>query len=146
MKRLVLLSTLLTLLLSACGSDSTSAAPTPAEESLPILVVDADHFLTPNLFYEIPAGAGFVLDASTYVFGTAAGPTAVSVIVDGREYQGRWTAADNIQPVRAAHLVPPPGLKPLSGFAAGKQLIVAIGSLSPQGTFETMWLAAVNVY
>ena len=48
MKRLIILSTLFALLLSACGE---GAAVAPTEESLPVIVVDAEHMLTPNLYY-----------------------------------------------------------------------------------------------
>jgi len=154
MKRLITLSTLLVLTLSACGGKATPfptaaiAAPTQAlqNESLPVITVDTEHLVSPNLAYEIPSGPGFVLDASAYVFGTPTGPTLVQVILDGQTYTGNWTAANNIQTVRAENLLPPPGFKPLIAFPAGKQIIVVIGRLSDAGRVEHMWLAAVDVY
>ena len=152
MKRFIILFTLLALSLSACGQGPTAtatviaAAPTLADDALPVIAVDAEHMITPNLAYEIPAGPGFVLDASAYMFGTVSGPTLVQVILEGRVYQGNWTTANNIQVVRAENLLPPPGFKPLTEFPSGKLLIVAIGKLSDTGRFEHMWLASVNVY
>lgn len=144
MKRLFIISALVTLLLSACGSSPT-AAVTPTELPLPVVQVDAQHMLSPDLAYEIPAGAGFVLDASTYVFGTAEGPNAVQVVMNGRAYQTTWAAGETVQTIRAVQLTPPGGSAGLSTFTAGKQLIVAIGTASINGRFEPLWVGVVNV-
>jgi hypothetical protein len=147
MKRLVILSTLLVLILSACGAEATpTPAPLPTESNLPVIPVDAEHMLKSDMAYDIPAGPGFVLDASTYIFGTATGPTLVRVVMDGREYQGNWTNPENIQTVLAESLLPPPGMQPLTGFPAGKQLIVAIGALNDRGEFDASWVGVVNVH
>jgi hypothetical protein len=143
MKRLFLVSAICVLLLSACGTASTAASTvTPAP--LPVLQVDAQHMLTPDLAYNISAGEGFVLDASNYDFGTASGPTVVQVVMGGRVYQTNWVSGATSQAIRAVELEPAPGLARLSVFSAGQQLIVAIGSLDAHGQFSPMWVGVVN--
>ena len=146
MKRFVFTLALLTLILSACGT-TTTAAPSPAPTSAPLggIQVDIEHMVNPTLAYEVPAGEGFVIDATGYDFGIAGGPTAVQVILDGREYLGTWANSAVTQTVRAAELLPPIGFKPLTDFARGAQLIVAVGRTSANGRFEPLWVATVNV-
>ena len=140
MKRLIPVSAIFVLLLNTCGTP-----PTDAPAPLPVLQVDAQHMLTPDIAYEIPAGGGFVLDASNYDFGTASGPTAVQVVTEGRVYQTNWVSGATSQAIRAAELETTPGLARLSVFSAGQQLIVAIGALDANGQFSPMWVAAVDV-
>ncbi len=140
MKQLLLSSTVFVLFLSACGT-----APTEMSASLPVIQVDAAHMINPGLAYEIPAGAGFVLDASSYDFGTSSGPAAVQVVLGGHAYQGNWTSGAVSQSILAAELEPIGGAARLTGFLTGQELIVSIGSLSSKGRFTPMWVAVVDV-
>ena len=146
MKHIIFVSTLFALILSACGN-APAVAPTaaPVTVSLPVIQVDTQHMTTPNLAYEIPAGPGFVLDASNYDFGTASGPSVVQVVMNSRAYQGTWASGEKLQAVRAADLTPIAGAKPISNFDSGQQLIVAIGTLSANGRFAPIWVGVVNV-
>ena len=145
MKKLFFISALL-IVLSACGT-APSAAPTalPTEVPLPVVLVDSQHMITPNLAYEIPAGPGFELDASAYNFGTATSPTAVQVVLGGRFYQTDWVTNATRMPIFATDLKPVNGTAGLTAFPSGQQMIVAIGSISDKGRFSPIWVAVVNV-
>jgi hypothetical protein len=142
MKRSVLISTLFALFFTACGTTSP-AAPTAAP--LPVIRVDAAHMTTVNLAYEIPAGEGFVLDASSYDFGVPGGPTTMQVVMSGRVYQANWTSGATSQTVLAADLKPLAGSSQLAGFSAGQQLILSIGTLKTNEHFSPIWVAVVNI-
>jgi hypothetical protein len=144
MKRLFLVPNLLVLLLSACGT-TPSAAPTVTSAPLPVLLVDAEHMIKPGLAYEIPAGEGFVLDASSFDFGTPTGPTTVQVVIKGLIYQTTWMSGATSQAIRAEELLPARGSSHLTVFDAGQELIIAIGSLTNTGRFSPMWVAVVDV-
>ena len=145
MKRFAL-SLLLVFTLAACGANGApDAVPTPTEMPLPVIAIDVDHMVNPMMAYEIPAGAGFLLDAPGYDFGTADGPSMVQVVMDGHAYTGTWLQGESMQTIRAESLLPPAGFKPLTGFPAGKQLILAVGRMSSKGRFEPLWVASVNV-
>jgi len=136
----------LVLVLAACGTNGPSeptAAPT--EVPLPVIQLDVEHMVNPTLSYEIPAGAGFVLDATGYDFGTADGPSMVQVVLDGHAFTGSWPNGETTYTVRAESLLPPAGFKPLTGFPPGKQMILAVGRMSAKGRFEPLWVATVNV-
>lgn len=145
MKQIVFISALL-ILLSACGS-APAATPTalPTEIPLPVVQVDTQHMITPNLAYEIPAGQGFALDASAYDFGIADGPSAVQVVMSGRAFQTAWLPGATRMPIFASALEPVTGTGRLGAFPSGLQLIVAIGSVSEKGQFEPAWVGVVNV-
>jgi hypothetical protein len=140
MKNLFFISALL-IVLSACGTAPTA----PTEVPLPVVLVDSQHMLTPNLAYEIPAGPGFVLDASSHNFGTAVGPSAVQIVLSGRFYQAAWLSGATRMPILAADLKPVTGTTGLAVFSSGQQMIVAIGSISDKGQFNPLWVAVVNV-
>lgn len=142
MKRFVLLSTLFVLLISACG---TTSAVSPTAIPLPVIQVDSAHMTTVNLVYEIPAGEGFVLDASNYDFGLSGEPTMVQVVMKGGVYQAAWSAETANQTIRAADLEPAGSFPRLAGFTSGQQLIVAIGLLTPKGKFSPLWVGVVNI-
>ena len=128
MKRFIFLSLLFVLSLSACGTASP-VAPTamPTAAPLPVLQVDSQHMLTPNLAYEIPAGEGFVLDASNYDFGIPGGPTAVEVVIGGLGYQSVWASGATSQTVLATGLTPLSGAAPSQkGFFTGQQLLLSV--------------------
>jgi hypothetical protein len=145
MKRLLLVSTLLVLLFTACGTSSPAIPATPTAAPLPVLVVDEQHMTTVNLAYEISAGDGFVLDASNYEFSPAGEPSLVQVVVSGRVFQGNWTSGATSQAVRAATLKPLAGSSQLAGFSAGQQLIISIGYQKTNGRFSPLWVAVVNI-
>ena len=146
MKRFAFIFALLALILSACGTGSTSSPTSaPTEESLPVIQLDVEHMVNPTLAFEIPASAGFILDASGYDFGVTDGPTSVQVVIESHAFIGTWKSGEKIQTIRAASLLPPSGFKPLTGFLSGKQLIVAVGRMSANGRFEPLWVAVVNV-
>jgi hypothetical protein len=145
MKRLFLVSTLFVLLFTACGTSSPEIPATPTDVPLPVLVVDEQHMTTVNLEYEVPAGDGFVLDASKYEFSPAGEPALVQVVVNGRVFQGNWASGATSQAVRAAELKPLAGSSQLTGFSAGQQLIISIGYLKTNGRFSPLWVAVVNI-
>jgi len=145
MKQIIFVFAVLALILSACGTGKTVTPPPPTEESLPVITLDMEHMINPTLAYEIPAGAGFVLDASRFNFGTPNGPTSIQVVIDNHAFTGTWMTGELVQTVRAESLLPPAGFKPLTGFPAGKQMIVGVGHISDKGRFEPMWVAVVNV-
>ena len=146
MKQFVFIFALLALIFSACGTGNTaSPTPAPTEEPLPVIQLDVEHMINPTLAYEIPAGAGFVLDATGYDFGIADGPTAVQVVLENHAFTGAWKSGEKIQIIRAESLLPAAGFKPLTVFPSGKQLIIAVGRISDKGRFEPLWVAVVNV-
>ena len=142
MKRFLLLFPLFVLLLSACETASPAA---PTAIPLPVIQVDAAHMTTVNLAYEIPAGQGFVLNASNYDFGLPGGPTAIQVVMKGRVYQAEWTSGASSQSVLASDLKPLAGSSQLAGFSTGQQLIISIGTLKTDGRFVPKWAAVVNI-
>jgi hypothetical protein len=146
MKRVLFVWVMFALILSACASDNASV-PTlaPTEAPLPVIAIDVEHMINPGVAYEIPAGAGFVLDATGYDFGVAGGPTSVQVVLDSHAFTGIWKSGQITQTVRAESLLPPPGFNPLTGFPSGKQMIIAVGRISDKGRFEPLWVAVVNV-
>lgn len=146
MKRVLFVWAMFALILSACVADNTPA-PTlaPTEAPLPVLAIDVEHMINPNEAYEIPAGAGFILDGSGYDFGIPDGPSEIQVVLDGHAFTGTWLPGALTQAVRAESLLPPPGFKPLTGFPSGKQMIIAVGRISDKGRFEPLWVAVVNV-
>lgn len=137
---------LLVLVLAACGANGASE-PTvvPTDVPLPVIQIDVEHMINPTLAYEIPAGAGFILDASGFDFGVSDGPTSVQVVIENHAYTGIWKSGERIQTVRAESLLPPSGFKPLTGFFSGKQLIISVGKTSANERFEPLWVAVVNV-
>ena len=145
MKRLVITLLLLPILLGACASQTTPApAPVSTPPPLPVLVVDEAHMTTAGLTYQIPAGTGFVLDASGYDFGSSL-PTAVQVVTGSRFYQGTWAQDASSQAVLASDLTPLFNAAPLTAFSAGQQLIVSIGTLPSPGRFKPIWVAVIDV-
>ena len=144
MKRLIILASFACLLISACSTAPSASAPTSTPVPLPVLVVDEAHMTTVNLAYEIPAGNGFVLDASQYNFGSST-PMAVQVVTGNLFYQSAWAKNATQQTVLVTDLQPLLNAKPLRAFSAGQQLIVSIGSLSTQGRFKPIWVGVVNV-
>ena len=146
MKRFVFIFALLALIFSACGTGNTaSPTPAPTEEPLPVIGIDVEHMINPGDAYEIPAGAGFILDGSGYDFGIPDGPSEIQVVLDGHAFTVAWLPGALTQTVRAGSLLPPPGFNPLTGFPSGKQLIIAVGRISDKGRFEPLWVAVVNV-
>jgi hypothetical protein len=143
MRRLFLLFILVASVCNACDTTS-SAAPTPTTVPLPVLVVDKVHMTTPGLVYEIPAGNGFILDASGYDFGSST-PMAVQVVMGNSSYQVEWTENASRQSVSVSGLKPLFNAQPLTTFVAGQQLIVSIGKLNMQGRFKPLWVGVVNV-
>lgn len=144
MKRLIIVLGLFASLLNACTNATTTPAPTVTPAPLPIVTVDSAHMTTANLAYEIPAGVGFVLDASQYDFGSAI-PMAVQVVTGNLFYQSTWTENATQQAVLVSNLQPLLNAKPLSAFSSGQQLIVSIGSLTAQGRFKPIWVAVIDV-
>lgn len=125
-------------MLSSC----TTATPTP--DPLPVVIVDQQHMNTAGLAYQIPAGSGFVLDASAYDFGSST-PRAVQVVSGNLFYQTDWAENAAQQTVLVSDLQPLFNAKPLAAFSAGQQLIVSIGSLTAQGRFQPIWVGVINV-
>lgn len=144
MKRLIIILALFASLLSACATATATPAPTSTPAPLPIVVVDSTHMTTANLSYQIPAGSGFVLDASQYDFGSST-PTAVQVVVGNVFYQSTWAENATQQTVQVSDLKPLFNAKALTAFSSGQQLIVSIGSLTMQGRFKPIWVAVINV-
>ena len=142
MKRLIPALILFPFLLSACTTPAP--APTSTPEPLPILIVDQQHMTTAGLTYQIPAGNGFVLDASDYDFGSST-PMAVQVVIGNFFYQTKWTENATRQSVLVSDLQPLFNAKPLATLSAGQQLIVSIGSLSMQGRFKPIWVGVIDV-
>ena len=141
MKRLIPALILFPFLLSAC---TTSAPATSTPAPLPILIVDQQHMTTAGLTYQIPAGNGFVLDASDYDFGSST-PMAVQVVMGNFFYQMNWAENATRQSVLVSDLQPLFNAKPLATFSAGQQLIVSIGSLNMQGRFKPIWVGVIDV-
>ena len=142
MKRLIPALILFPFLLSACTTPAP--APTSTPEPLPILIVDQQHMTTAGLTYQIPAGNGFVLDASDYDFGSST-PMAVQVVTGNFFYQTKWTENATRQSVLVSDLQPLFNAKPLATLSAGQQLIVSIGSLNMQGRFKPIWVGVIDV-
>lgn len=142
MKRLIPALILFPFLLSACTTPAP--APTSTPEPLPILIVDQQHMTTAGLTYQIPAGNGFVLDASDYDFGSST-PMAVQVVIGNFFYQTKWTENATRQSVLVSDLQPLFNAKPLATLSAGQQLIVSIGSLNMQGRFKPIWVGVIDV-
>ncbi|MFT3890424.1 MAG: hypothetical protein QM730_02220 [Anaerolineales bacterium] len=138
MKRVFLALALFSWMISSC----TTATPTP--DPLPVVSVDQQHMTTAGLEYQIPAGSGFVLDASAYDFGSST-PMAVQVVTGNFFYQTDWAKNAVQQTILVSDLQPLFNAKPLAAFSAGQQLIVSIGSLSTQGRFKPIWVGVVNV-
>ena len=138
MTRIFLVLILVSWMLSSCAT--TTSTPDP----LPVIVVDQQHMNTAGLEYQIPAGSGFVLDASTYDFGSST-PMAVQVVTGNLFYQTAWAGAATQQTVLVSDLKPLFNANPLTEFSSGQQLIVSIGSLSMQGRFKPIWVGVVNV-
>ena len=145
MRRFVFILALFALLLSACGGGNVSATAAPTSAPLPVIQLDVEHMINPAMAYEIPAGEGFVLNATGFDFGVADGPSRVQVVMDGHAFTGTWASGETIQTILAASLLPPAGFNPLTGFPSGKQLIVAVGRMSEHNRFEPLWAATVNV-
>ncbi len=145
MKRMIFLLAIVALTLTACGGSNAAPTLVPTSVPMPVITMDVEHMVNPMLAYEIPAGEGFTLDATSYSFGPTGGPSMIQVVMDGREFTGTWTPGGSVQTVRAASLLPPAGFNPLTGFPAGKQLIIAVGQMSDKGRFEPLWVAVVNV-
>ncbi len=162
MKRLFTFASLISLFLTACGTASTptvsatsvsSVVPTiPAaltQVSLPVVKVDQAHMDTSGLNYIIPAGAGFIFDASGFNFklpnGQAASPTAIQIVAGSRAYQSTWTAGATSQTVNAAELTPVANAQPLTQFESGMQLIVSIGLINSFGHYQPLWVAVISV-
>ena len=141
MKRLIPALIVFLSLLSAC---TTSAPATSTPAPLPVLVVDQQHMTTVGLTYQIPAGNGFVLDASDFDFGSST-PMAVQVVIGNFFYQTKWTENATRQSVLVSDLQPLFNAKPLATLSAGQQLIVSIGSLSMQGRFKPIWVGVIDV-
>ena len=141
MKRLIPALIVFLSLLSAC---TTSAPATSTPAPLPVLVVDQQHMTTAGLTYQIPAGNGFVLDASDYDFGSST-PMAVQVVIGNFFYQTKWTENATRQSVLVSDLQPLFNAKPLATLSAGQQLIVSIGSLNMQGRFKPIWVGVIDV-
>jgi hypothetical protein len=142
MKRHIPALALFFFLLSACTTNAP--APTSTPKPLPVLVVDQQHMTTAGLTYQIPAGSGFVLDASAYDFGSST-PMAVQVVTGNFFYQTKWTENATRQSVLVSDLQPILNAKPLASFSAGQQLIVSIGSLNMQGRFKPIWVGVIDV-
>ncbi len=156
MKRFLSLALLISLFLAACGTPAASAVAAasaipaaPTQVSLPVVKVDQAHMDTAGLNYVIPAGDGFVFDASDFNFklptGQTASPTAIQIITGSRAYQGKWTAGAARQSVLAAELTPMAKAQPLTQFDSGMQLIVSIGVINNFGRYQSLWVAVVNV-
>ena len=141
MKRLIPALIVFLSLLSAC---TTSAPATSTPAPLPVLVVDQQHMTTAGLTYQIPAGNGFVLDASDFDFGSST-PMAVQVVTGNFFYQTKWTENATRQSVLVSDLQPLFNAKPLATLSAGQQLIVSIGSLNMQGRFKPIWVGVIDV-
>ena len=99
---------------------------------------------TVGLTYQIPAGNGFVLDASDYDFGSST-PMAVQVVTGNLFYQTKWAETATRQSVLVSDLQPLFNAKPLATLSAGQQLIVSIGSLNMQGRFKPIWVGVIDV-
>ena len=141
MKRLIPALIVFLSLLSAC---TTSAPATSTPAPLPVLVVDQQHMTTAGLTYQIPAGNGFVLDASDFDFGSST-PMAVQVVTGNLFYQMNWAENATRQSVLVSDLQPLFNAKPLATLSAGQQLIVSIGSLNMQGRFKPIWVGVIDV-
>ena len=141
MKRLIPALALFFFMLSAC---TTPAPATSTPVPLPVLIVDQQHMTTAGLTYQIPAGNGFVLDASDYDFGSST-PMAVQVVTGNFFYQTKWTENATRQSVLVSDLQPLFNAKPLATLSAGQQLIVSIGSLNMQGRFKPIWVGVIDV-
>lgn len=141
MKKILTLALLFCVFLTACG--------TPAGASLPVLTVDQAHMQTPGLDYQIPAGDGFILDASGYEFNIPASMgqaeiNYVEIAVQGKVYGTQWTAPGTDRAVTVEELQPMSGGSPLSGFQSGQQLIVALGVMNG-ARFAAVWSAVIDV-
>jgi hypothetical protein len=145
MKPIVLMGVLIILVLSACGTSDTATVTAPTPVALPLVSVDLDHMINPTNAYAIPAGEGFILNAAGFDFGIANGPTAIQLSMDGHVYSGVWTKGAVTQEVLASSLLPPAGFMALTGFPAGKKLIVTIGWTSADNRFNGLWSATIIV-
>lgn len=139
-KRTLLSALLLCLLLTACGTSSAS---------LPVLKVDQAHMSTPGLDYQIPAGNGFILDASGYEFNIPANlgqvdVNYVEIAVYGKVYGAPWTAPGTDQAITVDKLQPLIGGSALGGFQSGQQLIVALGYKNGS-RFAAVWSGVIDV-
>ena len=144
MKRLIVILVLLAFILSACDTTTPTPVPTSTPAPLPALVVDNQHMTTAGLTYQIPAGSGFLLDASEYDFGSTT-PMAVQVVTGNFFYQVNWAENATQQAVLVSDLEPLFNARPLTTFSTGQQLIVSIGSLTMQGRFKPIWVAVIDV-
>ncbi len=112
---------------------------------LPILKVDAAHYRRENYYYQIPAGKGFVLDASNYKFenGSFGDPNYVRVQVGHHLYSQRWNPEMLRQSVTVDKLQPVAGTTPLNKFDPNTQVVVTIGEMNNRGSFHPFWSGVI---
>lgn len=144
MKRFIPAFLIFTFLFGACTRATPAPTPTSTSTPLPVVLVDKEHMTTAGLVYQIPAGNGFILDASGYDFGPST-PMSVQVVTGNFFYQMDWAENADKQSILVSELQPLLSAKPLSAFSAGQQLIVSIGSLTMQGRFKPIWVGVIDV-
>ena len=149
MFRKILFFVVLTVMLAACNP---TPSVTPAAETLPVLIMDDEHFQDETVVYEIPAGNGFILDGENYTFQVPANSRPlvanyfqlVDVAVDGEFYGMDWQSEAPSNSVTVDKLQPLSGNTSLTGFRSGQTMIVAVGNMT-DGFFIPLWTATIEV-
>jgi hypothetical protein len=153
-KRLI---SLILLAVFVAGCSSTGSSTPATGEILPLIKVDDQHlqFTTSAsdspVDYSIPAGKGFLLDATGYQFiipNTVAvqPPNVIRLMVDdNQEYFINWIDGQAQYKVTIDTLKPLAGARILTGFTSGQQIVVAIGrTIGDQ--FVVYWAGIANIY
>jgi hypothetical protein len=131
---------------------------------LPVICVDDAHFQVereeggePEI-YRLPAGPGFILDATGYTFQVPLGlggqpPNLIQLVRGaGHTYERTWREGKTRYVMTGDTLIPARGCTRLRMFDSGEVLIVAIGKhVAPthplgQGTFYPYWVTMIYVY
>jgi hypothetical protein len=136
--------------------------PPTVDNGLPVIMVDAEHMQVKHadgsepLRYEIPAGAGFVLDGSAYDFQLPQGadyttPNLIQVSVNKQAYSMVWNMGDKAYTVSPETLKPLMGALPFTGLVSGSLVYIAIGHILDDGSntgevfFTTLWGGIAHV-
>jgi hypothetical protein len=162
LKAVLLLLVLMTLAAHGCKkSEEASQTARIAKSNLPVVIVDTEHLQVKHAdgsvppFFDIPAGDGFILDASAYEFPIPADakytePDTIEVIADNQGYSMPWKPGETIYTVSPQTLQPLPGAPVFTGLVAGTQVVIAIGHSEKSGAdggtvFKPLWGAMANV-
>ncbi len=131
---------------------------------LPVIRVDDAHFQvereegSESEIYRLPAGPGFILDASGYTFRIPLSlggqpPNLIQLVRGaGHTYERTWQEGKTTYVMTGDTLIPARGCPRLRMFESGEVLILAIGKhVAPnhamgQATFYPYWVTMIYVY